>query len=185
MSPSSITNGTKTLGPPTEAWAEEAGSCSTSDPDAEEPPEEARRRAGRMLHGRPHREERARSTGYRHRVIWTSGGIDKLEVHRLGVREVWFYERGSQFFSSGRPTRRFLVPSSCRRGRLFCSAACSRAIARPRPCGLRLHARIAHLATAASQRNRHLNDREPALRRLNCAACLSRTQATTELDRLP
>ena len=28
-------------------------------------------------------------------VIWTSGGIDKLEVYRkLGVREVWFYERG-------------------------------------------------------------------------------------------
>jgi Uma2 family endonuclease len=28
-------------------------------------------------------------------IIWTSGGIDKLEVYRkLGVREVWFYERG-------------------------------------------------------------------------------------------
>jgi hypothetical protein len=26
-------------------------------------------------------------------VIWTSGGIDKLEVYRkLGVREVWYYE---------------------------------------------------------------------------------------------
>jgi Uma2 family endonuclease len=34
-------------------------------------------------------------------VIWTSGGIDKLEVYRkLGVREVWFYERGSlRFFA--------------------------------------------------------------------------------------
>ena len=34
-------------------------------------------------------------------VVWTSGGIDKLEVHRkLGVREVWFYERGSlRFFA--------------------------------------------------------------------------------------
>ncbi len=32
-------------------------------------------------------------------VVWTSGGIDKLEVHRkLGVREVWFYERGSLRF---------------------------------------------------------------------------------------
>jgi Uma2 family endonuclease len=32
-------------------------------------------------------------------VIWTSGGIDKLEVYRkLGVREVWFYERGSLRF---------------------------------------------------------------------------------------
>jgi Uma2 family endonuclease len=34
-------------------------------------------------------------------VIWTSGGIDKLEVYRkLGVREVWCYERGSlRFFA--------------------------------------------------------------------------------------
>jgi Uma2 family endonuclease len=34
-------------------------------------------------------------------VIWTAGGLDKLEVYRtLGVREVWFYERGAlQFFS--------------------------------------------------------------------------------------
>jgi Uma2 family endonuclease len=34
-------------------------------------------------------------------VIWTSGGIDKLEVYRkLGVREVWFYERGAlRFFA--------------------------------------------------------------------------------------
>jgi Uma2 family endonuclease len=32
-------------------------------------------------------------------VVWTSGGIDKLEVYRkLGVREVWFYERGSLKF---------------------------------------------------------------------------------------
>ncbi|MFZ5897505.1 MAG: Uma2 family endonuclease [Myxococcota bacterium] len=29
-------------------------------------------------------------------VVWTPGGIDKLEVYRkLGVREVWFYERGT------------------------------------------------------------------------------------------
>jgi Uma2 family endonuclease len=34
-------------------------------------------------------------------VIWTSGGIDKLEVYRkLRVREVWYYERGSlRFFT--------------------------------------------------------------------------------------
>ena len=34
-------------------------------------------------------------------VVWTSGGIDKLEVYRkLGVREVWLYERGSlRFFA--------------------------------------------------------------------------------------
>lgn len=34
-------------------------------------------------------------------VIWTAGGINKLEVYRkLGVREVWFYERGTlQFFA--------------------------------------------------------------------------------------
>jgi Uma2 family endonuclease len=28
-------------------------------------------------------------------VVWTSGGIDKLEIYRkLGVREVWFWEKG-------------------------------------------------------------------------------------------
>ncbi len=34
-------------------------------------------------------------------VVWTSEGIDKLDVWRhLGVREVWFYERGSlRFFA--------------------------------------------------------------------------------------
>ena len=34
-------------------------------------------------------------------VIWTSGGIDKLEVYRkLGVRELWYYERGTlRFFA--------------------------------------------------------------------------------------
>jgi Uma2 family endonuclease len=34
-------------------------------------------------------------------VIWSSGGINKLEAYRkLGVREVWFYERGSlRFFA--------------------------------------------------------------------------------------
>jgi Uma2 family endonuclease len=34
-------------------------------------------------------------------VIWTSGGVDKLEVYRkLGVREVWYYERGTlRFFA--------------------------------------------------------------------------------------
>jgi Uma2 family endonuclease len=32
-------------------------------------------------------------------VIWTSGGLDKLEVYRkLGVREVWIYERGTLRF---------------------------------------------------------------------------------------
>lgn len=34
-------------------------------------------------------------------VIWTSGGLDKLEVYRkLGVREVWIYEHGAlRFFA--------------------------------------------------------------------------------------
>ena len=28
-------------------------------------------------------------------MVWTSGGIDKLEVYRkLGVREVWYWSRG-------------------------------------------------------------------------------------------
>jgi len=34
-------------------------------------------------------------------VVWTSGGLDKLEIYRkLGVAEVWFYERGSLTFFS-------------------------------------------------------------------------------------
>jgi Uma2 family endonuclease len=38
-------------------------------------------------------------------VIWTSGGINKLEVYRkLGVQEVWFYERGSLRFHALRDT---------------------------------------------------------------------------------
>ena len=34
-------------------------------------------------------------------VVWTSGGMNELEVYRkLGVREVWFYERGKlRFFA--------------------------------------------------------------------------------------
>lgn len=39
-------------------------------------------------------------------VIWTSGGIDKLEVYRkLRVREVWFYERGTLRFFTLREER--------------------------------------------------------------------------------
>src|SRR5690606_30466192 len=34
-------------------------------------------------------------------VIWTSGGLDKLQVYRkLGIREVWLYEHGSLRFYS-------------------------------------------------------------------------------------
>jgi Uma2 family endonuclease len=50
-------------------------------------------------------------------VVWTSGGIDKLEVYRkLGVREVWFYERGSlRFFAlraAGDDERHVEIPCS-------------------------------------------------------------------------
>ena len=39
-------------------------------------------------------------------VVWTSGGIDKLQVYRkLGVREVWLYERGSLRFFALRGTK--------------------------------------------------------------------------------
>lgn len=31
----------------------------------------------------------------RQRVVWTGGGLDKLEIYRrLGVREVWIWEAG-------------------------------------------------------------------------------------------
>ncbi len=50
-------------------------------------------------------------------VVWTSGGIDKLDVYRkLGVREVWFYERGSlRFFAlqgTGDEPRYTAIPRS-------------------------------------------------------------------------
>jgi Uma2 family endonuclease len=44
-------------------------------------------------------------------VVWTSGGIDKLEVYRkLRVREVWFYERGSVRFFELRDERYESIP---------------------------------------------------------------------------
>jgi len=46
-------------------------------------------------------------------VIWTSGGIDKLEVYRkLGVREVWFYEKGTLTFFALREETYELIPTS-------------------------------------------------------------------------
>jgi Uma2 family endonuclease len=46
-------------------------------------------------------------------VIWTSGGIDKLEVYRkLGVREVWYYERGTLRFFALRGERYVEIPQS-------------------------------------------------------------------------
>ncbi|HEY6557887.1 MAG TPA: Uma2 family endonuclease [Polyangiaceae bacterium] len=46
-------------------------------------------------------------------VVWTSGGIDKLEVYRkLGVREVWFYERGTLRFFAFRGETYVSIPVS-------------------------------------------------------------------------
>ena len=46
-------------------------------------------------------------------VVWTSGGIDKLEVYRkLRVREVWFYERGALRFFTLQGTRYEEIPKS-------------------------------------------------------------------------
>lgn len=46
-------------------------------------------------------------------VIWTSGGIDKLEVYRkLGVREVWYYERGTLRFFALRGESYAAIPRS-------------------------------------------------------------------------
>jgi len=46
-------------------------------------------------------------------VIWTSGGINKLEVYRkLAVREVWFYERGTLRFFALRGERYEATPRS-------------------------------------------------------------------------
>lgn len=39
-------------------------------------------------------------------VVWTSGGLDKLEIYRkLGVREVWFWRRGRVTAHALRGTR--------------------------------------------------------------------------------
>jgi Uma2 family endonuclease len=46
-------------------------------------------------------------------VVWTSGGIDKLEVYRkLRVREVWFYERETLRFFTLRGPRYEEIPRS-------------------------------------------------------------------------
>jgi Uma2 family endonuclease len=46
-------------------------------------------------------------------VIWTSGGINKLEIYRkLGVREVWFFERGTLRFFALRTDQYELITHS-------------------------------------------------------------------------
>jgi len=46
-------------------------------------------------------------------VVWTSGGIQKLEVYRrLGVREVWYFEKGELTFRALRGDRYEQVPRS-------------------------------------------------------------------------
>jgi Uma2 family endonuclease len=46
-------------------------------------------------------------------VVWTSGGISKLEVYRrLGVREVWFFEDGALTFHALRGDRYERIPRS-------------------------------------------------------------------------
>jgi Uma2 family endonuclease len=46
-------------------------------------------------------------------VVWTSGGIDKLEVYRkLGVREVWYWRRGVIQPYALRGDRYELIPRS-------------------------------------------------------------------------
>jgi Uma2 family endonuclease len=46
-------------------------------------------------------------------VVWTSGGIDRLEVYRkLRVREVWFYERETLRFFTLQGTRYEEIPKS-------------------------------------------------------------------------
>jgi Uma2 family endonuclease len=46
-------------------------------------------------------------------VVWTSGGIDKLEVYRkLGVREVWYWRRGRISVHVLRGERYEAVPAS-------------------------------------------------------------------------
>jgi Uma2 family endonuclease len=46
-----------------------------------------------------HKRRTAKVPDFACEVVWTSGGIAKLEVYRvLGVPEVWFYERGKLSF---------------------------------------------------------------------------------------
>jgi Uma2 family endonuclease len=86
-----------------EAWAEEAG----VDLEGYGSWTLKRKRAKRGAEADECYTVNRRAVGERDRpdiaieVIWTSGGIDKLEVYRkLGVREVWSYERGTlRFFA--------------------------------------------------------------------------------------
>ena len=49
--------------------------------------------------GRPDSDETIVAPDIAIEVVWTSGGIDKLEVYRLlGVQEVWFWQKGRLSF---------------------------------------------------------------------------------------
>lgn len=98
-----------------EAWAEEAGimlegigswTLKNSDEERGAEPDECYT-VGRVAKSEDDRPDIAIE------VIWTSGGVDKLEVYRkLAVREVWFYERGSLSFFELRGDRYQAIPQT-------------------------------------------------------------------------
>jgi Uma2 family endonuclease len=46
-------------------------------------------------------------------VVWTSGGINKLEIYRkLGVREVWYWQKGELALYTLRRGRYVRIPRS-------------------------------------------------------------------------
>ena len=71
-------------------------------------------------------------------VIWTSGGLDTLEIYRqLGVREIWIWRKGEieVHVLHGDRCERAPGASCCRRWIWPWSARFSTRRASPRPCG--------------------------------------------------
>ena len=99
-----------------EAWAEETGtmleglgSWTLKRRDAERGAEADEC----YVVGRPGSDESIVAPDIAIEVVWTSGGIDKLEVYRLlGVREVWFWQEARLSFYALRGTSYVAVQRS-------------------------------------------------------------------------
>jgi Uma2 family endonuclease len=104
------------LGRLLEAWAEESGTLLEGFGSWTLKRREAERGAEAdecYVVGRPDSDETIAAPDIAIEVVWTSGGIDKLEVYRLlGVRDVWFWQNGRLSFHALRGSTYAPVPRS-------------------------------------------------------------------------
>jgi len=99
-----------------EAWADETGTTLEGFGSWTLKRREAERGAEAdecYVVGRPDSDESIVAPDIAIEVVWTSGGIDKLEVYRLlGVREVWFWQDGRLTFHALRGAIYVAIPRS-------------------------------------------------------------------------